>query len=95
MFGGSLVATSWAVLGLRMEGWPPAMKGRHECVEKQPRTDGKWWSSSFRLGAGLRNLHHKKCGCCDNSDESRTRMNSLDRQPKQWNRGMRLGMWIC
>jgi hypothetical protein len=33
MLGGSLVATSWRVFRLRMEGRPPDTEGSCECIE--------------------------------------------------------------
>jgi hypothetical protein len=41
MLGGILVTTAWRVLKVRMEERPPAMEGRCEYIEKQPRSNDK------------------------------------------------------
>jgi hypothetical protein len=55
MLGGSVVTTAWRVLGLRMEGWLPAMKAAEKILNKQPRKNNKGLFSSLGVGRGANN----------------------------------------
>jgi hypothetical protein len=59
VLGESLVTTAWRVLGLRMQGRPPAMEVAANILNKKPRTNDKGLSSSLGFGHGA-NLSPKK-----------------------------------
>ena len=49
------VTTSWRVLRLRMEEWPPIWRVAANKSNKQPRTADEGWSSSLGVGRGANN----------------------------------------
>jgi hypothetical protein len=46
------VTTTWPVLRLQMEEWPPDMRVAVNALNKQLRTSNKGWSSSLGIGRG-------------------------------------------
>jgi hypothetical protein len=60
MLGGSLVTTAWHVLGLWMEGQPPAVEGGCKYMIKQIGQSTKGDPPARGLGMGPTTLPHKK-----------------------------------
>jgi hypothetical protein len=55
MLSGSLVATAWRVLTLRMDETTSIRRLAANVMNKQSRTADKGWSSSLELGHGTNN----------------------------------------
>jgi hypothetical protein len=70
MLGGSLATTAWRVLGLRLEGWPPALEDTCECISSRGQTtrDGP---PAWVLDVGLTTPHHKNKLVMKSSEEPR------------------------